>query len=748
MKKLVIVLGMVLSIPALGFAQNKVRGTVYTEIEGKIEPLPGAVVQWVGQTGYVLTDSLGVFEIARQGAHMLFASFVGFQNDTLHVSTEKSQNISFVLKPQPQTLEEVVVRDQSTPSALKKRDVSVTQLITTRELTKAACCNLSESFETNPAIDASFTDAVTGTRQIRLLGLDGPYSYYTRANIPTMWGLASVLGLQLIPGSWIQSIQLTKGSGSVVNGYESMAGQVNYELRQPDMREKLYVQLYANAGGRLEQSVVYPIKISNNWATNFMLYGRQQVAKPDFNRDGFLDMPQGNLSIVQNTWKYRGNKGWESHFGLKYSDLDQTGGQIGALNAEVNDSVWQAKMRTKRFEYWHKTGYVFKNKPYRSIGLQWMYNWHDQQSSFGLPKQTPTYTGQERDLYLNLIFQDIIKSTQNQYKIGLSYKSQRIDEFFAARYLRTEQVPGAFAEYTYLPSEKVSVVAGLRADIHNIYGLFATPRLHIRYAPNAKHTFRANVGKAYRTPNLFADNMGAMASNRTWNIEKGVENLPYTGLKQEESLNAGLSYSYTFEWDYRPGSFRAEYFYTTFQNRLVKDWDAGAQQIDFYNLEGQSFVHNMQLQFDYELFKRLNARLAYRYVDAQNTYKSIGLAQQPFIAMHRLFANFDYETRTAWKFDATINWHGKQRLPTTESNAEMDRRGEMAPAFATVNLQITKVFREVLDVHIGAENVFNFRQENPIVAADDPFRSTFDASMIWGPIMGRVVYFGVRYKWL
>jgi outer membrane receptor for ferrienterochelin and colicins len=743
MFKQLVLTGFMSVLLAKSYGQNAINGVVYSQLNGKQEALAGAVVGWVNTSNFVLTDSEGRFEIetALQSTQ-LFASFVGFVSDT--VDATGIDNITFTLKPANVKLEEVTVRDRQQSAAIKKRDANLTQLITTRELAKAACCNLSESFETNPAIDASFTDAVTGTRQIRLLGLDGPYSYYTRGNIPTMWGIASVLGLQLIPGSWIQSIQLTKGSGSVLNGFESVAGQVNYELRPPDGTEKLFVQLYGNAGGRLEQSVVLPVKINDAWSTNVMVYGRQQVGSPDFNNDGFLDMPQGNLLIAQNAWKYRGTNGWETQFGIKYAFADQTGGELDAPTARVGDTVWRVQMNTNRFEYWHKLGYVFKDSPYRSIGMQWMFNWHDQQSDFGAPG-VATYAGEERDLYFNLIFQDIIKNTDHNYKLGLSYKQQSIDEIFEGdTYLRREQIPGLFAEYTYLYLESFTLVAGLRADHHSQYGSFITPRLHVRWAPTENHTFRANAGKAYRTPNLFSDNMGVMAGSRQWDIQRGDEAIPYNGLQQEESLNAGISYVHTFTWDYRPGSFRIEYFYTDFQNQLVKDWDESARQILFYNLNGRSRTHNAQVQFDWEVIQRLNLRLAYRYVDARTTYKSIGFAQQPFIDRHRFFVNMGYESVSAWRFDATFNWHSPQRLPTTASNTRPNQRDDQSPAYATLNVLVAKTFWKRLEVHVGAENILDYRQPNPIVSADDPFSNEFDASMVWGPIMGRVLYGGIR----
>ncbi len=734
-------------MPLSNAAQNTVKGVVNSIENGKKVPLPGAVVGWAGTQFTTFTDENGKFSIDKKpGQHMLYAAFLGLKPDTVHVG--ETNSVIFNLEFADMELDEVQVRDKTSAVGIKKRDVSLTQLITAKELTKAACCNLSESFETNPAIDANFTDAVTGTRQIRLLGLDGPYSYYTRGNIPTLGGIASVLGLQLIPGNWIQSIQLTKGSGSVLNGFESVAGQVNYELRQPDGREAIFGQLYANGSGRLEQSAVYNIDINKKWSTNLLAYGRQQIGNPDFNKDGFLDMPQGAMWIGHSTWKYHGTKGWESNFGFKYAVNNQTGGETGAINAAKTDSVWQAFMKTNRFEFWQKTGYVFKNAPYRSVGLQLAFTYHNQTSDFGLPT-VKTYGGVEKSVYANLIFQDIIVNTNHQYKVGISYKSQNIDETYAYNlYLRREQIPGVFGEYTYLYLEDLSVVGGLRYDYHSQYGPFFTPRLHIRYAPFKNQTFRINIGKAYRTANLFADHIGSMASNRVWNITQNDEAIPYNGIKQEESINAGISYNYTFELDFRPGSITAEYFYTTFQNQLVKDWDAATTTLNFYNLNGQSFAHSAQIQVDYEVIQRLNLRVAYRYVDAKTTYNSIGLARQPFIAEHRVFGNVGYQTRNMFKFDATVNGMSNQRLPGTKSNPLPDQRADFTPAYTTVNVQLSKEFREKLEVHIGVENLFGYEQENPIVSVDNPFAPQFDASMIWAPIMGSVIYAGIRVNLL
>ncbi len=727
------------------FAQNIV-GKVYGA-DNKKTPIPGAVVGWVNSPVYTVTDDKGSFSLKQdQSSKLIYAAFLGYVSDT--VSYTKQKEIKFTLKVNNNQLEEVVVRDNESASIIKAREASLTQLITAKELTKAACCNLSESFETNPAIDASFTDAVTGTRQIKLLGLDGPYSYYTRGNIPVMGGVASVLGLQLIPGSWIQNIQLTKGSGSVINGFESVAGQVNYELRKPDGDEQFYGQLYGNAGGRLEQSGVYSIVINDKWSTNLMAYGRQNTSKPDFNNDGFLDNPQGNMWIGQNTWKYNGTNGWESQFGVKFASNNQVGGQMAAVDAQEGDQVWRAFMDTKRLEYWQKVGYVFKNSVGRTMGLQVAYNYHDQTADFGLPTQK-TYGAIENSAYANLIFQDIIKTTDHAYKAGISFKYLSLNEtYLGTDYFRTEKIPGIFLEYTYLLKEALTVVAGMRLDDHNLYGAFFTPRLHIRFEPFKKHTFRFNVGKAYRTPNLFADNIGGMASNRMWQIETGDVAYPYYGLKQEESINAGISYAYSFELDYRPGSFRVEYFYTTFENQLVKDWDAATNQLNFYNLNGQSFAHSAQVQLDYEVFQRFNARIAYRFVDAQTTYRSIGLSEQPFISKHRFFTNLEYKTKNSWKFDATLNTMSSQRLPTTESNPAPYQRGATSPVFSTLNVQIAKDFYDRLEVHIGVENAFDYRQDNPIVAADNPFAPEFDASMVWGPVMGRVIYAGIRLKLL
>ncbi len=729
-------------------AQSDVlQGTVLGQTSEETFPLVGANVYWRGTTVGISTDPEGRFILERPpGAVDLIVTFIGFGADTLSIDPNRRQ-VEITLRASDEQLDEITIREKAGTTNLRYLDVNLTENISERELFKAACCDLSESFETNPSVDASFTDAVTGTRQIRLLGLDGPYSTYTRGNIRTMSGLASVYGLALIPGSWIKSIQLTKGTGSVINGYSSVTGQINYELRNHDDPEKLFVNGYVNGAGRLEQNVVFTQKLGENWGTSFLVHGRQQLFEIDRNGDQFLDTPIGNHLFLQNTWKRFAEKGLRTQFGVKYSLIDQRSGQTGFGSSDTGSELWGYENRTDRIELWAKGGYVLNGSKGQSLGFQGALVHHDIDSRFGSRDvRTNEWNGLERSAYFNGIYATNFADPCHSLKVGLSYVYHNQEEIFNDSYYeRAESIPGAFVEYTWAEEDQFSIVLGFRADQHNLYGLNLTPRLHTRFVLGDGLVLRASAGKAYRTPNVFAERMGLMASNRAWRFTTSSGDLPY-GLRQEEAWNFGLSASQEFELDFRPGAIRVDYYYTDFQNQIVTDLYATAREVRLYNLDGRSFSHSLQVQLDYEVVRRLDVRMAYRYLDVQSTFDGVEQAV-PYIAPHRAFVNASYASRNYWKADVTVQWQGVAVLPTTEDNAPEYRIAPQAPDFVTVNLQLSKEWPTAgWEIYLGVENLTNFKMTRPIVSAEDPFDEAFDASMVWGPILGRMYYAGFRWR--
>jgi len=730
--------------------KNTISGTVSTKEKGKLKTLIGANVFWLNTQVGTTTNANGQFTIDRTDAsNTLVISFVGYQADTM---VNPTSPLKIVLGNDVELSEVEIVKRQKT-TRLNSLDPKKTENISSKELLKAACCNLSESFETNPSVDIAITDAVTGTKQIQMLGLAGPYTQIMRENLPDVRGISAMNGLTFTPGPWIESIQLNKGTGSVVNGYESMAGQINVNLKNPSDMPKLFLNTYANAAGRQEANANIGLDVGNRWGTAVLLHANRMQRQNDVNKDGFLDSPIGEQYIILNRWERYSDNGLHLQFGIKAGYLDKTGGQKGFSASDenkANPSLWGSHVKSERYEGWLKIGKVNQEKPYQSFGFQASALEYKHHAAFGLR----THNADQNSLYTNFIFQSIIGNTNHKYKVGASFQGDWYTESLSNPLLdnsgavlnfnRNELVPGVFGEYTLTPSDKFNVVLGLRGDYHNLYGAFVTPRLHARYAFTPKTIFRLAAGRGARTANVVAENMGLLASSRAFIINNPTGDLPY-GLKQERSWNYGFNITQDFRLWYRDGYVTLDAYRTDFTNQVVVDLDEGYQQINFYNLDGKSYSNSLQLTLDYEVIRRLDLKIAYRYVDVKTTYNGV-LKQKPLVSKNRAFATLTYTTKNAWSFDGTYNIFGKKRFTSSlADNPSNTTYGENSPIYSTVNAQVSKSWKEVFDVYAGVENLFNKRQKTAIIDAENPFGNNLDATQVWGPIFGRNIYLGLRY---
>ena len=713
-------------------------GHILVEENGKAIPLPGVNIYWIDAKPTAVTDKGGKFSLQRpEGANQVVVSYVGYYSDTIAITNETS--IKVTLTP-GSTLETVEVTYKRKSIEVSFVEPILIQQIGRKELLKAACCTLAESFETNPAVDVSFTDAVTGARQIEMLGLAGPYTQITRENLPDVRGLAAIYGLVYIPGPWVEGIQLAKGPGSVINGFESMTGQINVELKKPEEGERAYFNLYANEGGRLEANANARFEVGKNWFTSFLIHGNAQSRQNDRNEDGFLDMPTGTEWTAINRWKYRGDDGWNSQFGIKVTHFNKTSGQLNYDQDASQNIAWGARMQTRRLEGWAKIGRVFQNRPDASIGFQLNGSLHSQDASFG----TTRYDADQQSFYANLIYTETLGDPAHKLNSGLSFQVDRFEEWLAEGFFeRSEVVPGAFVEYTYLPNDDFTAVFGVRADHHNQFGFFLTPRLHLRYAANERSVFRLSAGQGRRTASIIAENLGMLASARSFVLQSDGGDSPY-GLNQEVAWNFGLNWRQTFIIQNRELIITLDGYHTRFDQQVVVDYDASPREVRFYNLDGKSFSNTFQAQMDYAVLGNLDLRIAYRFNDVQADYQQ-GRLERPFVARHRAFANLSYQIQDEWDLDLTFNWQGAKRIPSTSANPTEFQMFERSPDFLVTNAQISKHFGERLRVYVGGENLFNFVQSNPILAANDPFGEYFDSSLIWGPIFGRMIYAGVHY---
>ena len=733
-------------IPVFLFSQEKLSGVIYEDNpDTKKTGLAGANVYWLGYSVGVVTDINGRFKIPYKKEYTkLIVSYIGFKTDT--ISVENSKDISHWLKP-TSMLDEVVLTQQKKSTSVSYIKALNIINVSSDELLKAACCNLAESFETNPSIDVNFTDAISGTRQIKMLGLTSPNILITTENVPSIRGAAQAYGLSFIPGTWVESIQITKGTGSVVNGFESIAGQINAELRKPSTDDKLFVNAYASANGRTELNTHLNTKLSEKWSTGLYLHGNLRNEKFDKNNDSFLDAPLAKQINVMNRWQYTNTEtGFVSFLNLRYLNDEKQAGQLN-FNPDVDKlttNFWGSEINTKRLDASLKLGYVNPNIPYQSLGLQLAYSNHNQDSYFGLN----VYDVKHQSVYSNLIYNTIITDSRHKIKTGLSYTHDTYHELVLdTNYNRNENSVGGFLEYNYDDLGAINMSAGIRIDHHNLLGTFITPRFHIRYSRWEKSAFRASFGRGKRSANIFTENQKMFATSRTINIfNSGGE---IYGLDPEIAWNYGVSYLQGFNLFGRKADINMDFYRTDFKNQVVVDWE-NSTEISFYNLEGESYSDSFQAEFSYNPINHLNLKLAYKYYNVKTQYKS-GKKLTPLIPKNRIFANVSYETHANknggnWKFDATYNWLSKQRFPST-SNSDIEYQlSKFSPTLSTLNMQVTKVFSPKFELYVGGENITNVKQKNPVISAENPFGPYFDSTLVYGPVFGSMYYTGLRYK--
>ncbi|MCX6300190.1 MAG: TonB-dependent receptor [Bacteroidetes bacterium] len=721
-----------------------IKGIVLQETNtGKLNPLFNASVYWLGTNTGVFTDSVGVFSISpNTNSSKLVISYVGYKSDTIDIASNNELKIFLASKKQ---LSEITVFSKQKTAYFSPLATIRTEVMTGGELLKAACCNLSESFETNPSVDVSYNDAVTGSKQIQLLGLSGNYTQLTVENLPGPRGLATPLGLNSIAGPWIESIQLTKGVGSVANGFESIAGQINVELKKPETAEQLLANIYVNELGKTDLNINLSTKLSSKWSSGLLLHEDfLNNSQLDFNKDGFRDLPTGNQFSLVNRYKYDNSKGLLSQFGIKIFKDDRVGGQTSFNEkTDINSTIkYGLGINTQRYEAFGKIGYVFPQQKYKSIGLQLAAIDYTQNSYFGFTN----YNSKQQSFYSNLIYQSIINSTIHKFRTGFSVQYDHYNEAIKLlNYNRKELVAGGFFEYTFTPSENFSAVAGIRADNNNLYGAFLTPRLNLRYEPIKGTIIRTSAGKGQRTATIFAENNSVFVSARQVNIISNNTNNAY-GLNPEVSWNKGISIEQQFKLFQNNATLSFDYFRNDFTNQVVVDLE-NAREVKFYNLLGKSYSNSFQVELTSQLVSKIDVRLAYRYFDVKQTYSG-QLLDKPFVAKNRAFLSLDYATTNGWKINYTITYNGKKRLPNTNANPAAFQLSSYSPDYFLMNMQVTKKFNKKMPMegYIGIENATNYFQQNAIISAAQPFSQYFDASMIWGPISGRMLYFGWRLK--
>lgn len=635
---------------------------------------------------------------------MLYLSAFGQGNDSLQADTIKTQNLNNVT---------ITSRRAST----RKMGGAVNGvMINKEELFKAACCNLGESFTTNPSVDVNYSDAATGAKQIKLLGLSGTYVQMLTENQPNFRGAAAPYALDYVPGPWMSGIQVSKGSSSVKNGYESITGQIDVEYLKPDAEEGVTLNLYGNTMSRMDANADANIHLNSQLSTELLAHYQDDFGHHDINDDGFLDQANVRQWNLQSRWHYRSHN-YIFHGGIGMIKEKREGGQTEHTSHASH--LYKIDIETDRYEGYMKHAFIINPEHGTNIALMTNLSMHQLDADYG-HKQ---YYVNQKNVYAQLLFETNF-TKQHSLSAGLSLNHDYLTKD------EKETTPGIYAQYTYNLNDKVVVMAGVRADHSSRYGTFVTPRFHLKLTPNEIVSLRLSVGKGYRTVWALAENNYLLASGRPLVIDD---------LEQEQAWNSGISSSFYIPLFGKTLKLNAEYYHTHFNEQAVIDYDSNPTEIHITNLDGKSYSNTIQLDATYPVVKGLELTAAWRWNDVKCTYGG-KLMEKPLTSRYKGLITASYKTPLGiWQFDATLQLNGGGRMPTPVN----DLWDEHFHGYEQVSAQITRWFRH-FSIYVGGENLTGFRQKQPIINAADPWSSTFDPTMVWGPVQGAMFYVGIR----
>lgn len=753
------VLALLLVLPAAALGQV-LKGTVRDA--KNLQPVPFASVGWLGTSSGTASDADGHFSLPMPpGASRLVVSSTGYRSDTITVADASPLTVN--LRPQATTLRTVSVRGHQRSRVTDLDRLESSEIITAEGLRGLACCNLGESFENSVTVDVGYADAVSGSKQIQLLGLNGTYSQMLLENTPFLSGLSTSIGLGLVPGQWLDGISISKGVATVKNGYEAITGTINLDYDKPHKGNAFDLNIFANGDMRTELTAKARHQFNDYLSAALLLYGTNNWASVDhLGHDGFRDFPLQRQLNAAARLSYEKPGGLCSQTLVNFINEQRTGGSmhylpfsrfpsfqdsLGASVVPVDSSFhWGFVSRLNRVHFFSKNGFPIDK--YSSFGSQVGGTHYVNVSSYSNAR----YLASEDNLFVNLLYNSLVWGG-HEVDAGLSLRYDNSLEslsflpfagaaFFCSsdllgavpNFARTEVVPGAFGQFTFHHGTYFTGTLGLRYDYNSAFRrhLF-TPRLHFRWEPIEKLVLRGTVGKGFRSANPITENLGILASSRELVIA------PSEVFGMEEAWNMGLNLTRKFKMlDNRDLTVTVDYYYTDFRNQLVVDYDQGPNIVVLQALQGRSFSSVAQVDVTAEWFEGFETTLAAKYNDVMCTYHGV-LLPKPYTSRYKGLLVLSYHTRfSKWRFDLTTQLNGPQRVPVNPGSVV----GFTQPYVYMLG-QVTRRFKH-FELYGGVENITNHTQPDPVIAFSQPFSSAFDASVVYAPLMGRLFYLGLR----
>lgn len=666
-----------------------------------------------------------------------------------------------IYKERSDSLEAAVFVSSQDGNYLSKGKEIRTEVISSAGLNKMACCTLAESFENSASVTVGYSDAVTGARQIRLLGLSGVYTQMLDEARPVMRGFAAPFGLSYVPGQWLESIQIAKGSSSVVSGVESMTGQINLEHRKPLDEKPLFLNASVMSDTQMDLNIASSLQMGDKWSTVILGHVSGNIVSEDHNHDGFMDMPEQLQFNLANRWLYLADNGVQVRFGVRALQDTRKGGQEGYDHNTYSLSgsgPWGSDILNRSLNGYLKVGIPLEADNSQNIAIVADYSFQDMDSWFG----STSYMGEQHSGFLNILYHNDINES-HKIMAGLNGVYDRYFEDLSRTVWVLGPVTsamngvtplwnaGIFGEYTFHAGEKFTSIVGLRGDWYNREGLKVSPRVTVKYSPVEQIVIRANGGRGLRYATPLVDNIGVFSTGKVFNGN-------YDSHTLEDAWTFGGNITYYFPFGASSDTYLSfDYFRTQFTQQMVVDYERGANAIWFYNLDGnRSYTDNYQLDFSVDPVERFTVSLTCRYTNAKIELPGKGLVEKPMTSNFKGVLNLQYATRLSkWIFDFTASLNGSSRvydfmLDAVDADGNLLYPDGRTPVYPLLYAQVTRRFKGV-DIYVGGENLTNFRQKYVVLGTRgsdgfvNPRTSSFDASAVWGPIMGIKVYAGVRF---
>lgn len=627
-------------------------------------------------------------------------------------------------------LEAVSIRAKRNTNIQRLNSIENGDMMGKDELCRAACCNLGESFVSNPSVDVNYSDAAVGAKQIKLLGLSGLYVQMLTENIQNLTGAATPYALSYVPGPWMKSISVSKGASSVKHGYQSITGQINVEYLKPDDSSGVELNLFANSMMMTEANIIASKRITNKLSTELLTHYQKDFGHMDEDSNLWHDSPMIEQLNLSNRWKYKG-KDYIFHGGIGLLAENREGGQM--MNAELANP-YRILLDNRHYNAYMKHAYIFDHEHNSNVALITAYNSYELNGQFGSKLYLNSHDNFLTQLMVEHEFTDV-----HAISAGASLRTDNMTEtLYNDPTIFQETVSGLYAQYTFTPDYRFTAMMGLRADYSDLYGFFTTPRLHLKWVTTDWLTIRGAIGKGYRVPYALAENHYLLSSGRLLSVSPN--------LKMEEAWNGGISAAFVFKTDEKRFlKVNYEEYYTYFLNQAVINYDSDPYTIYIDNLNGTSYSHTVQVDASYPIVDEvLDVTAAFRYNDVRCTYNGV-IRQAPLVSRSKGLLTASWKPRMGlWQIDLTLQINGGGRMPDPYSLEDGSLSWkETFPAYPMLNAQITRNFRH-FSIYIGGENLTNYRQPNPIINAMNPWSNTFEPTMIWGPVHGIMGYIGLR----